>query len=221
MSYLPAIEIESPANTAVDSAVIWLHGLGADGGDFAAIVPQLTLSDSYGIRFTFPHAPSIPVTINGGSIMPAWYDIKDMDVGRKIEEEQLLESAAKVHDLIDRELARGIDSQRIILAGFSQGGAVCYHAALTYPKPLAGLFTLSTWFATAGSIVRDAANDELPIYISHGSQDPVVDESLGRKSRDVLISMNFQPKYNTYPMEHSVCPQQINDLSGWIRELLG
>ena len=133
----------------------------------------------------------------------------------------MLESAGKVHDLIDRELERGIDSKRIILAGFSQGGAVCYQAALTYPKPLAGLFTMSTWFPTANSIVRDAANDELPIYISHGSQDPVIDESLGQKSREVLISMNFQPSYKTYPMEHSVCPQQINDLSGWIRELLG
>ena len=133
---LPAIELESPSGVEVNASVIWLHGLGADGSDFAPIVPQMALSDTYGIRFIFPHAPSIPVSINNGYVMPAWYDIKQIDVDRHADEEQIRQSAGWIHALIERELERGVDSSRIIIAGFSQGGAVSYEAALTYQQPL-------------------------------------------------------------------------------------
>ena len=155
MDLLPAIEMESPKNVAVNASIIWLHGLGADGNDFAPIVSQLRLPKDFAIRFIFPHAPSIPVSINNGYVMPAWYDIKQIDIDRDVDNEQLVQSAAWVHALIDREIERGIDSKRIIIAGFSQGGAVSFEAALTYPKPLAGIMALSTYFATATNIKID------------------------------------------------------------------
>jgi len=151
MDYLPCEIIETRANP--DSAVIWLHGLGADGHDFVPIVPELQLPDSMGVRFVFPHAPSIPITINGGMVMPAWYDIMAMSMEREIDTQQIMASADAVVALIEREIAQGIGSDRIVLAGFSQGGAVCYQAALAYNKPLAGLMAMSTYFATHKTIV--------------------------------------------------------------------
>ncbi len=216
MELLPAIELESPKELAVNASIIWLHGLGADGNDFAPLVPQLDLPDSFGIRFIFPHAPSIPVSINNGYVMPAWYDIKQMDVDRHVDEEQLMQSAAAVHDLIDREIERGVDSSRIIVAGFSQGGAVAFEAALTYPKPLAGIMALSTYFATATSISINPIQNTIPILICHGSMDPMVQESLGLKSLATLQNLGFVPEYNSYPMEHSLCPQEIEDIADWI-----
>lgn len=218
MGYLPCVEVE-PAKTA-DAAVIWLHGLGADGHDFEPIVPELHLPDEAAIRFVFPHAPSMPVTINNGYIMPAWYDILDINIDRKVDEAQLLKSAAAVHALIDREIERGIDSKRIVIAGFSQGGAVGYQAALTYPKPLAGLLAMSTYFATQPSIQVNPANQNLPTEIYHGIYDPVVPEELGRKSAEQLAVMGFAPNYTTYPMEHSVCLEQIQAISAWLQKNL-
>lgn len=220
MDYLPAIEIESPNNTAVDAAVIWLHGLGADGNDFAPIVPQLRLPNSFGIRFVFPHAPSIPVTINNGFVMPAWYDIKQLDVDRHVDEDQLKQSARWVHDLIDREIEREVSPDRIIVAGFSQGGAVAFEAALTYPRTLAGIMALSTYFATATSIEINPVQNTLPILICHGSHDPVVPESLGRKSVATLQNLGFNPEYESYPMEHAVCAEEIQLMGGWISRAL-
>ncbi len=220
MDLLPAIEMESPSGVEVNAAVIWLHGLGADGGDFAPIVGQLRLPDSFGIRFIFPHAPSIPVSINNGYVMPAWYDIKEMDIDRHVDQEQLLQSAAWVHALIDREIERGIESRRIIVAGFSQGGAVSFEAGLTYPKPLAGIMALSTYFATAASIAVNPIQKSLPIMICHGTMDPVVPEALGQKSVKTLQGLGFQPEYHSYPMVHSLCPQQIVDMAGWMTRTL-
>ena len=180
MKLLPAIEVEPKTNA--DASIIWLHGLGANGHDFEPIVPELQLPDDMAIRFIFPHAPEIPVTINGGYIMPAWYDILEMSIDRKVDEQQLRESATAVQALIDRELERGIDSNRIIIAGFSQGGAVGIHSALTYPKPLAGLLVLSSYFATVNSIEENPANQQLSIQIFHGTQDPVVPEVHGQNS---------------------------------------
>jgi len=200
MDILPAVEMESGAGAEVIASIIWLHGLGADGNDFAPIVPQLNLPSDFGIRFVFPHAPSIPVTINNGFVMPAWYDIKQMDVDRHVDEEQLRNSAQWVHNLIARELERGIASERIIIAGFSQGGAVSYEAALSYEKPLAGIMALSTYFATAETVQINSINAGLPIMICHGSMDPVVPESLGRKSLETLQERGFEPQYKTYPM---------------------
>ncbi len=220
MEYLPAVEMDFPAGSEVTAAVIWLHGLGADGNDFAPIVPQLGISETTGVRFVFPHAPSIPVTINNGFVMPAWYDIKQLDVDRHVDEEQLRQSAQWVHDLIDREIERGVDSERIVIAGFSQGGAVAFEAALTYPKPLAGIMALSTYFATATSIDIQPVQNTIPILICHGSFDPVVPEALGRKSVATLQNLGFNPEYESYPMEHAVCPQQIADIGSWLRRIL-
>lgn len=221
MDLLPAVEMESPSGAAVNASIIWLHGLGADGNDFAALVPQLRLPASFGIRFVFPHAPSIPVSINNGFVMPAWYDIKEMDIDRHVDEAQLLQSAARVHALIDREIERGIDSTRIIVAGFSQGGAVSFEAALSYPKPLAGIMALSTYFATAESVKINPVQKSIPILICHGTMDPVVPEVLGQKSEATLRGMGFVPEYKSYPMAHSLCPQQVGDISDWIGRTLG
>ena len=220
MKLLPAIEIESPNGAVVNASIIWLHGLGADGSDFAPLVPQLSLPDSFGIRFIFPNAPSIPVSINNGFVMPAWYDIKEVDIDRHVDEEQLKQSAAGVHALINREIDRGVDSSRIIVAGFSQGGAVSYEAGLTYPKPLAGIMALSTYFATATSIKVNPIQNSIPILICHGSMDPVVSEALGLKSAATLKNLGLVPEYNSYPMEHSLCPQQIMDIAAWMSRIL-
>ena len=220
MTYLPAIEIEYPQKEAVGAAIIWLHGLGADGNDFAPIVPQLPLPAGLGVRFVFPHAPSIPVTINNGFVMPAWYDIKQLDVDRHVDADQLRRSADCVHDLIDREIERGLPSERIMVAGFSQGGAVSFEAALTYPHRLAGIMALSTYFATAATVAVNPVQQALPMLICHGSEDPVVPESLGRQSVATLQKFGFNPEYLIYPMEHAVCPQQIVDMGGWIERTL-
>ncbi|MEZ5535465.1 MAG: dienelactone hydrolase family protein [Thiolinea sp.] len=218
MDYLPALEYETaPAPTA---AVIWLHGLGADGNDFRPIVPELKLPQTPGIRFIFPHAPAIPVTVNNGYVMPAWYDILEMDIDRKVDVKQLEASAAKITDLIDREIERGIASERIVIAGFSQGGAVAYQTALSYPKPLGGLLAMSTYFATADSIKPHDANSGLPIGVFHGTADPVVPESLGQKAVKTLTGMGYKPEYMTYPIEHNVSLQEIQDLSGFLKEWL-
>lgn len=218
MSYLPCIEIEPLL--AARAAVIWLHGLGADGHDFEPIVPELRLPRELAVRFVFPNAPSIPVTINGGMRMPAWYDILDVSIGRKVDEAGLLASAAAISALIDREIERGIDSRSIVLAGFSQGGAVAYQVALTQPKPLAGLLALSSYFATALSIVPHPANRGLPIEIHHGSHDPMVAEELGHQAHSTLLAMGYKAGYRTYPMEHNVCAEQIPDISRWLQRVL-
>ena len=220
MTYLPTIDMPAAGQPAT-AAVIWLHGLGASGDDFVPIVPELRLPPAAGIRFVFPHAPAIPVTVNGGYVMPAWYDILDMNIERQLDRAQLLASARQVQDLVDREISRGIPSERIVLAGFSQGGAVAYQAALTYPKPLAGLLALSTYFATADAMVPHAANRQLPIHIFHGSGDPVVPEILGRRAVDALTALGYRPDYSCYPMAHEVCAEEIADIATCLRTWLG
>jgi len=218
MDYLPCVEVE-PQRPA-DAAVIWLHGLGADGHDFESVVPELRLPDSAAVRFIFPHAPTISVTINNGMVMPAWYDILDMSIEKKVDEEQLLVAAEKIRTLIDREIERGIDSSRIVIAGFSQGGAVGYQTALTYPKPLAGLLAMSTYFATSESIVPSRENKALPVQIYHGTMDPVVPEPLGQIACRALKEKGYSVNYQTYPMQHSVCTEEIMDISRWLQKIL-
>ncbi len=217
-SLLSHIELETGANP--DAAVIWLHGLGASGHDFEPIVPELRLPDSLAVRFIFPHAPQIPVTINGGMVMPAWYDILALELDRKLDKDQLLDSARQVQQLIDREIERGVDSRRILVAGFSQGGAVAYEAALTYPKPLAGLLALSSYFATADSLELHSANAAIPVAVMHGLQDPMVAESMGRKSVEDLKALGLKPAYSSYPMGHEVCMEEIRDISRWLQTVL-
>lgn len=218
MPLLPAIEQETCNNP--DAAVIWLHGLGADGHDFAPIVPELNLPKSLGIRFIFPHAPAIPVTVNNGYVMPAWFDILEMDIDRKVDAAQLLVSAAAVCRLIDREQERGIDSRRIILAGFSQGGAVAYQAGLSYPKPLGGLIAMSTYFATSDSAELSESNRALPIEIQHGVYDTVVPQALGVRAAEFLKERGYNVVFRTYPMDHSVCPEQIGDIAAALQRFL-
>ncbi len=218
MPYLPCVETE--LNSPAKAAVIWLHGLGANGHDFEPIIPELDLPANLAIRFVFPHAPSIPVTVNGGYVMPAWYDILEMDFERKIDEQQLKQSVRAIKALIDREIERGIKSEDILLIGFSQGGAVAYEAALTYDKPLAGLLALSTYFATHKSIALSPANKNLPIRIFHGMADPVVPEQLGQNAYKALLELGFEPQYKRYPMEHEVCAEEIADISQWVQSCL-
>jgi len=218
LNHLPCVEIET--NNAPTASIIWLHGLGATNQDFVPVVPELRLPTSLGVRFIFPQAPSIPVTINGGMVMPAWYDILSMEIERKIDEAQIKASAQNIIELVEKEIQRGIASDHILLGGFSQGGAVVYEAALSYGKPLAGLFALSTYFATHQSIELSAANAQLPILICHGSNDPVVPELLGQRAVSALQENGFSPVYRRYPMEHELCLPQVNDLSEWIQKAL-
>lgn len=218
MDLLPHIEIE-PKQTA-NASVIWLHGLGADGHDFEPIVPELKLPEETAIRFIFPHAPSIPVTINNGYVMPAWYDIIEMNIERKIDNAQLMASSEQINQFIEREISRGIAPERIILIGFSQGGAVAYQTALSHPKKLGGLLALSTYFATEDTIEFSDANKKLPIFIHHGVMDPVVPDLLGRKANRSLKNLGYDVKFNAYEMEHSVCYEQIADIQKILLQLL-
>ena len=218
MTLLPAVE--HTTHPEPDASVIWLHGLGADGNDFAPIVPQLGLAENYKIRFLFPHAPSMPVTVNGGFVMPAWYDILQMEIDRRIDTRGLLQSVTEIQKFVERERERGIDSSRIVIAGFSQGGAVAYHLALEYPEKLAGLLAMSTYFATMDTVKIAETATDLPVLIQHGLFDPVVPESLGKKAVSFLESKGFSAAYQTFPMEHAVCPDQIEEISNWLQTLL-
>lgn len=217
MSLLPAVELQTQAEP--QATVIWLHGLGADGHDFEPIVPELQLDD-LAVRFIFPHAPSIPVTVNGGMRMPAWYDITAIDIDRTIDTVQLEASADAVDAFIARECERGIDSRRIIIVGFSQGGAVAYEAALRHPQPLGGLIALSTYFATAETIRRSDANQGIAVLACHGLLDPVVPETLGRKAVATLTEWSYSVEYRSYPMQHSVDMAEIRDIANWLRQRL-
>ena len=218
MDYLSCVEVNP--RTEANAAVIWLHGLGANGHDFEPIVPELRLPENLPIRFVFPHSPSIPVSINNGIVMPAWYDIFEMNLARKVDLKQLSDSAIAVQALIDREIERGIDSNRIIIAGFSQGGAVAYQAALTYQKPLAGLLAMSTYFATKETIELSEVNKQIKLNIMHGSQDPVVAPKLGEDALTSLTDLGYHPMYKQYPMAHSVCAEQVSNISTWIQDIL-
>lgn len=215
---LECIEIETGSQP--DSAVIWLHGLGASGNDFVPVIPELDLPADMRIRFIFPHAPMLPVTINGGMVMPAWYDILEMSIERKVDQVQLERSAAAILSLVEAQIAKGISAERIILAGFSQGGAVVYEAGLSCPHRLAGLMALSTYFATQETVSLSPANARVPIAIYHGIYDPVVPESLGRQACEKLRDLGYSPDYKTYPMAHSVCPAQILEISQYIQRCL-
>lgn len=214
MQDLDYIELETAPNPT--AAVIWLHGLGASGHDFEPVVPELGLPEGAAVRFIFPHAPELPVTINGGMRMPAWYDIKAMDIDRIVDTEQLMASSDAVAKLIDREIQRGIPSEKIVIAGFSQGGAVAYELGLSYPQRLAGVLALSTYFATEKTVKPSEANAGIPISVYHGTFDPIVPEALGVRSVESLKAMGFTPEYQTFPMEHSVCLEEVIDIGRFI-----
>jgi len=217
MTPLERLQIDTGDNP--QTSVIWLHGLGASGHDFEPVVPEFRFSREQPVRFIFPHAPELPVTINGGMVMPAWYDILAMDVDRKVDAEQLRASAAMAAELIRAERERGVASENIILGGFSQGGAVAYELALSYPERLGGLFALSTYFATADTIELSEANRKLPVFIGHGRFDPVVAESLGQAALRTLQDLGYAPEFHSYGMEHSLCFEEVRDLDAFLSRL--
>jgi phospholipase/carboxylesterase len=214
------VEIETAPEP--NGSVIWLHGLGADGHDFEPIVPELRLPDSLVLRFVFPHAPLRPVTINGGMSMRAWYDILSLDRDAPVDESGIRDSSEILNALLARERERGIDASNIVVAGFSQGGAIAMHAALRYPERLAGLMALSTYLPLAshfnGEVVNNpqACNQQLPIFMAHGSFDPMLPMHLGRSSADLLLASGFHVEWHDYPMAHAVCAEEIADIRAWL-----
>lgn len=217
----PTLVEVNPA-CAATHAVIWLHGLGADGNDFTPIVPQLHLSDDTAVRFVFPHAPVRPVTINGGLPSRAWFDMTTLDRNTKRDYNGLHHSQQRIHELIRRENERGVPSERIVLAGFSQGGAVVLHTAPRYPERLAGMIALSTFCLTNDSLRDEATanNRHLPVFMAHGRHDPVVAPGLGEESRDALIDWGMNVAWNDYAMAHAVCPEEIEDIRRWLAHVL-
>lgn len=215
---LPAIEIETEAMPRY--SVIWLHGLGADGSDFEPVVPELGLDGCPGVRFVFPHAPQIPVTCNGGYVMPAWYDIVSLDAdSRVVDAAGILVSRQAIRRLIERENQRGVPCARIFVAGFSQGGAVAYATALTHAESLAGVIALSTYIPTPMLLEAEAtaANRAVPIFVAHGSEDDVVSPGLGIRARDFLIRHGYGVEWHEYPMPHSICLEEVQDIGHWLR----
>ncbi|MFQ5878318.1 MAG: alpha/beta hydrolase [Acidobacteriota bacterium] len=217
---LPCIEV-SPSGPA-GSAVIWMHGLGADGRDFEPIVPYLGLGEDLGVRFVFPHAPKRAVTINMGLIMPAWYDIREASLARDHDDGGIRESAERIRELIARENGRGVPCRNIVLAGFSQGGTMALHVGLGHPERLAGVVALSCYLVRPGSIGREIgdANRGLPIFQAHGTEDPLVSLARGEEARDRLRELGYEVEWRTYPMGHEVHPREIQDIGAWLRRRL-
>lgn len=217
---LDTVELESTPNPSF--AIIWMHGLGADANDFVPIVKELDLRGCPGIRFVFPNAPTMPVTINGGYVMRAWYDILGTDIAKREDETGLRESQELINQLIAREVARGIPTERILLAGFSQGCAMTLQTGLRYPQKLAGLLCLSGYVPLSDKLAaeRHAANQATPIFLVHGRADPVIPIQRAEQSRDLLKSLAYQVEWHEYMMQHSVCEEEITDISLWLKKVL-
>lgn len=217
MTSLNALEI-NPSKEAVRS-IIWLHGLGADGHDFAPIVPQLGIQESHQIRFIFPHAPMMPVTVNGNVKMPAWYDIYEANIDAKIDLAGITNSKTAIESLIENEIKRGIPSINIMLAGFSQGAAMALTIGLQYHESLGGIIALSGYLPNAGNVLAKlaAANQQCPIFLAHGVSDPIVAYTMAETTRDLLIKANLPLSWHSYYMPHSVCAEEIGDISQWVR----
>jgi phospholipase/carboxylesterase len=217
---LPAVEIEP--ERPPDSAVVLMHGLGADGHDFETLVFELHLPAASAIRWVFPHAPIRPVTLNGGLPMRAWYDIIGLDRRSEEDEAGVRESADGIRALVRRERERGIPAERIVLAGFSQGGAMALFTALREPERLAGVLALSTYVPLAHTLEAEAhaANATVPVFMAHGTLDPIVPTTLGEGARDLLLSRGYDVVWHTYPMPHSVCADEVADIREWLLRVL-
>lgn len=215
-----AVEVETGASPT--GTVICLHGLGADGHDFEPLVPGLVRPGERALRFVFPHAPIRPVTLNGGFAMRAWYDITSLERRAPEDETGIRASQALIEALIRRENGRGIPSERIVLAGFSQGGALALVTGTRYPHKLAGMMGLSCYMLLAGSLAteRSAANQSTPIFLAHGLQDPVVAPQLGEQARATLEAAGYPVEWHTYAVPHSLCPQEVSDMAAWLRRML-
>ncbi|MBX3708332.1 MAG: carboxylesterase [Gammaproteobacteria bacterium] len=217
---LSCVEIE-PANTAKRS-ILWLHGLGADGNDFAPIVPELNLPSSAAVRFVFPHAPIIPVSINNGYPMRAWYDIYHLSIDSRVDKVGIAQSVISIQQLIEREVSRGIPTHNIFLAGFSQGAVIALTTALCYSHPLAGVIALSGYLPAASETLENAnpANHQIPIFLAHGTEDPIVPFTLGNATYAIVKQASYPVTWYSYPMPHSVCTAEIRDLSAWLNGII-
>ncbi len=215
-----AIEIETGPQP--QASVIVMHGLGADGNDFVPVVPELGMPPGLRVRFVFPHAPMQPVTINAGMVMRAWYDVFELGGGRE-DEAGIRASQGRIEGLIAREKARGIPAGRIVLAGFSQGGAIALQTGLRHPERLAGIGVLSAYLPLARSVPAEAspANRDVPIFMAHGSYDDLIPVARAHRSRDLLLELGFRVAWHEYGMPHSVCAEEIQDLAFWLQEMLG
>jgi phospholipase/carboxylesterase len=218
---LEHIQIETAPNPTV--AIIWMHGLGADGNDFVPLVQELDYTGLPGIRFVFPHAKTMPVTVNGGYVMRAWYDITGAELTRREDEAGLRASQRDIEALIAQEVARGIPASRIILAGFSQGCAMTLQTGLRHPEKLAGMLCLSGYLPLAGTVAaeRSAASQSVPIFMAHGRQDGVVQMIRAEQSRDLLQSLGYDIEWHEYNMQHSLCIEEVRDINAWLRKVLG
>jgi phospholipase/carboxylesterase len=214
---LESVEIETAPNPR--ASVIWLHGLGADGNDFAPLADEIELPVA--VRYIFPHAPAMPVSINGGYVMRAWYDISDAALRRE-DEAGVRASQKSVEALLAREKSRGVAAHRIVLAGFSQGGAIALHAGLRQSERLAGIMALSTYVPLADKLATEAnrANREVPIFMAHGTADPMIPYERATASRDLLLQQGYALEWHEYRMQHAVCPQEIADIGVWLRRVL-
>jgi len=217
---LPAIELETAPNPT--ASIIWMHGLGADGNDFVPIVDEMELP-ARPIRFVFPHAPVQPVTINGGFMMRAWYDVVTDDFSRREDERGVRESQRMIEALIRRENERGIPTRDIVLAGFSQGGAMALHTGLRYPERLAGIMALSTYVPIPKALEAEAsaANRDVPIFMAHGTGDPIIPLMLAGASRQLLARLGYDVQWHEYSMAHSVMWEEIADIGRWLQRVLG
>lgn len=220
--YLDTVEIQT--GDAPTASIIWMHGLGADANDFVPIVRELDLRDCPQIRFVFPNAPQIPVTLNGGYIMPAWYDIAaaGTDINRREDENGLRHSQQQIEALIAREIERGVAANKIVIAGFSQGCAMTLQVGLRHPQKLAGLMCLSGYVPLADKIAeeRHPANQNTSIFMVHGTADPVIPLQRAEQSRDLLKQLGYEIEWHDYWMQHSVSPQEIIDIGNWLRKVL-
>jgi len=216
---LEAIELETAPSPR--HAVLWMHGLGADGYDFVDIVPALGLADTP-VRFVFPHAPMMPVTINGGMVMRAWYDVRGDAGVRREDEAGVRASQARLEALIAREKSRGVTANRLVLAGFSQGGAMALHTGLRHPERLAGILALSCFLPLADTLGAEAsaANRDVPLFMAHGVHDPLIPLARAEHARDALTRLGYRPDWHQYPMPHSVCDAEVGDIADWLRRIL-
>ncbi|MEO7760419.1 MAG: dienelactone hydrolase family protein [Casimicrobiaceae bacterium] len=217
---LAAVELETRPNP--NAAVIWMHGLGADGNDFVPIVHELDLPGAFGIRFIFPHAPTRPVTINNGHVMRAWYDIVGNNLTNRADEAGIRDSQDRIEQLIAREKVRGIAASRLVLAGFSQGGVIALQTGLRHPERLAGIMALSTYLAMPQALTEEAnaANRDVPILMTHGTGDQVIQYAWAESSRRTLETQGYKVEWHAYPMEHSVCFEEVADIGKWLRQVL-
>lgn len=212
--------VECTTGSPVSGSVIWLHGLGADGHDFEPIVPELRVSCG-ALRFVFPHAPVRPVTINGGIPMRAWFDVISLERGRQQDERGIREAQGQLQALIRRENERGIPTEKIVLAGFSQGGAIALHTGVRYPERLAGLIGLSTYLPLDWTVDAEAhdANRQTPVFMAHGAFDPLVPPVLGSGTRDLLLERDYAVEWRTYPIPHAVCADEVAHVGAWMTKV--